>query len=375
LPGRDARKAWRPASIKNTVESVCAISGCLEDELKRGPFDCLAEMFTTTNLCDSIDWLGQRGLLRQGIQRILGSILALAKQFPNLDSGQVRKHIKQIPREPNHLMRGRKQEKSLPYDALSEIPGKLQKLIDAGGLSKLDVAWILHDKALISTLHELLLRQLNLRECKMPNLVWEPLNEKMLRNLIIPDSVRAAYNADPSHTRKFMMLKYKEEETKGKRAQTEVLSLDLAATLQAYLDVRQWLLEQINAKKLKLEPDRGTLFFNRHGRALKEHNLRSHVMRLTRNYAGKAIPPHLWRDIYAQHFRILLAIGVENDPEKLPKRFWHIDQPTTDKYSHLDKALPGIAMLNQQYRASQQTLRKETSLQLVQPELRKERAA
>jgi len=127
----------------------------------------------------------------------------------------------------------------------------------------------------------------------MPNLVWEPLNEKMLRNLIIPDSVRAAYNADPSHTRKFMMLKYKEEETKGKRAQTEVLSLDLAATLQAYLDVRQWLLEQINAKKLKLEPDRGTLFFNRHGRALKEHNLRSHVMRLTRNYAGKAIPPHL----------------------------------------------------------------------------------
>jgi hypothetical protein len=71
----------------------------------------------------------------------------------------------------------------------------------------------------------------------------------------------------------------------------------------------------------------------------------------------------------------LLAIGVENDPGKLSARLWHIDQPTTDKYSHLDKAQAGIAMLNQQYRASQQTLRKETSEQLVQPELRQERAA
>jgi hypothetical protein len=101
LPGRDARKAWRPASIKNAVDSVSAIYGCLEDQLGVGPFNCLAEIFTTTNLCDSIDWLTQRGLLRQGVHRILDSILALANQFPNLDCGKVRKHIKQVPREPN----------------------------------------------------------------------------------------------------------------------------------------------------------------------------------------------------------------------------------------------------------------------------------
>jgi hypothetical protein len=283
-------------------------------------------------------------------------------------------------------MHARKQAKSLPYGELSVIADELQKLIDAGGPCKLDIAWLLHDKALISTLHKLVLRQRNLRECKLPlpdikdaNLVWEPLNPQMLHDLVIPDCVRAAYDADQLHTRKFLMLKFNEKQTKGKRAQTEIMPLDLAATLQAYLDVRESLLQQINEKRKepgsKPEPDPGTLFLNRHGRALKEHNLRSHVLRLTRNYAGKSIPPHLWRDIYAAHFRVLLAIGVESDPDKLPKKLWHIDLPTTDGYSHLDQALPGIAMLNQQYRASQLTQRKEISEQLDQLGSQQDRAA
>lgn len=386
LPGRDRRKALRPASIKSAVDSVSAIYGCLEDQLRRGPFNSLAEMFTTKNLCDSIDWLRQRGMLRRAVHRILDSILALAKQYPNLDCGQVRKHIRQIPSEPNHRMHARKQAKSLPYDELSVIADELQKLIDAGGLCKLDIAWLLHDKALISTLHELVLRQRNLRECKLPlpgvkdaNLVWERLNTRMLHDHLIPDCVRAAYNADgPDHSRKFLILKFNEKQMKGKRAQIEVLPLALAATLQAYLDVREWLLQQINKKRKEpeSEPDPGMLFFNREGRAMRDHNLRSHVLRLTRNHAGKAIPPHLWRDIYSTHFRQLLAIGAENDPGKLSKRLAHIDQQTTDKYSHLDKALAAIAKRNQHFRASQQTTqRKETSGQLDQLGSQRERAA
>ena len=71
----------------------------------------------------------------------------------------------------------------------------------------------------------------------------------------------------------------------------------------------------------------------------------------------------------------MLAIGVENDPGKLSKRLAHIDQQTTDKYSHLDKALAAIAMRNQQYRASLQTQRKETSEQLAQLDPQRKRAA
>ena len=263
LPGRDRKKVWRPASIKCAVDSVSAIYGCLEDQLNRGPIDSLADMFTTTNLCDSIDWLRQRGLLRKGIHRILDSILALANQFPNLDCDEVRKHIKQVPSEPKHRMHARKQEKSLPYDALSVISGELQKLINAGGLCELEKAWLLHDKALITTLHKLVLRQRNLRECNVRcpdpkdlNLVWEPITPDLLHDSIIPECVRAAYDAD--HTRRFLMLKFNEQQTKGKRAEIEVLSLDHAAALQAYLDVRSSLLkkinelqEKINAKKSK----------------------------------------------------------------------------------------------------------------------------
>jgi len=389
LPGRDARKAWRPASITNAVDSISAIYGCLEDQLGRGPFDCLAEMLTTTNLCDSIDWLRQRGLLRQGIHRILDSILALANQFPNLDCGEVRKHIKQVPSEPNHRMWSRKEERSLAYDALSEIPGELQKLIDAGGLSEFEVAWLLHDKALISVLLEFLFRQRTIRECEgpdaaVPNLVLRKLNPRDMHDLIIPDCVQAAYDADhPSHARKFLMFDLPEDKIKVQRAQKEVLTLKTAETLNAYLNVRALLKEQSEKKHEKWEKKFGTpktgplttLFMNRHARPLTEHSLRALVRRLSRNYAGKAVPPHLWRDIYSTHFRQLLAIGVENDPGKLSKRLAHIDQQTTDKYSHLDKALAAIAMRNQQYRASLQTQRKETSEQLARLDPQRERAA
>jgi len=379
LPGRDFRKILRPSSIENMVESICTIAGCLEDELNQGPFEGLAQMLTTTNLCNSIDWMSRRGLMRQGVHRILDAILALGNLLPALDCGQVRKHIKQIASEPNHLMRARKQGKSLQYDALSEIPGELQKLIDARGLSKLDVAWLLHDKAIIAVQLECAFRQRNIRDCQHldtdgANLVWRKLNPEDLEDLRIPDCVRAAYDAD--HSRLFLMFEFKEEDTKGKRAQTQVLTLDTAETLNPYLNVRAFLVEQ--CKVTHGIPKNGpatTLFMNRHGGALREHNLRSLVRRLTRNYAGKAVPPHLWRDIFAAHFRMLLALGVEKDPGKLSDQLWHIDQATTDKYSHLNKALPAIAMLNQRYRASQQALRKETSEQLAQLEPQRGRAA
>ena len=380
LPDRAACEALRPSSIEHTVDSLYEIYGCLEDELKLGPFQNLAQVATTTNLCEAIDWLAsKRGLLRRGIHRILEPILALANMFPNLDCGEVRRHIKKVPSEPSFRMRARKQTKALPYDALKELPNGLQKRIDSGVLSKIYVAWLLHDKAIIAVQLERVFRQRNIRDCQHldtdgANLVWRKLNPEDLEDLRIPDCVRAAYDAD--HSRLFLMFEFKEEDTKGKRAQTQVLTLDTAETLNAYLNVRTFLVEQ--CKVTHGIPKNGpatTLFMNRHGGALREHNLRNLVRRLTRNYAGKAVSPHLWRDIFAAHFRMLLALGVEKDPSKLSDQLWHIDQPTTDKYSHLNKALPAIAMLNQRYRASQQALRKETSEQLAQLEPQRGRAA
>jgi len=384
-PDRAACKALRPSSLDQMVDSIYQIYGCLEDELTRGPFENLAQVLTTTNLCNAIDWLvGTRGLLGKGIRRVLAPILALAKRFPDLNSGEVRKHIKRVFIEPNYLMWVRKQAAALLFEELKEIPGKIQMRIDAGGLTDVDAEWLLHDKAIVSVQLEFLFRQRNVRECKGldtdgANLVWRKLNPKDMEDLIIPDCVRAAYQADRLHTREFLTFHFTEKETKGKREQTEVVSLDGTETLQNFLDVRTSILKHLDAKRIergiKPEGDPGTLFFDRHGHALREHSLRNLVRRLTRNYAGKAVPPHLWRDIFMADFRILLAIGVESDSGKPSKRLWHVDQPTTDKYNHLHRALAGIAMLNQQHRASQQSLRKETSEQLVQLESQRERAA
>jgi hypothetical protein len=379
VEGRAARKALRPSSICSMVDSFCQIHGCVVGELNQGPFDSLGQMATTKNLCCAIDWLAsERDLLRQSIRRIIDPILAVANlksdMFPNLNSGEVRKRLKQVPKEPNHKLRARKEAKVLPYEVLAEIPGKLQKRTDAGGLSEIDIAWLLHDRALISVLLELVFRQRNIRECKLidptdANLVTGKLNPKMMHDLTIPDSVRAAYKADQS--REFLMFVFRENETKGKRAQTEIIPLDLAATLEAYLEVRELLIEEKDGRK----DDPGTLFLNRHGRALSAQTLRALVRRLTRNYVSKSVPPHLWRDIFTAHYRILLATGLAVNFGEIQRRLWHINLHPTEKYSHLGKALPGIAALNQQYRASQQAQRKEASEQLAQPELRQERAA
>jgi hypothetical protein len=261
-PDRAACKALHPSSLEQMVDSIHQIYGCLEDELTRGPFESLAQVLTTANLCDAIDWLvGARGLLGKGIRRILAPILVLAKMFPDLNGGEVRKHIKRVFIEPNYLVWVRKQAAALLFEELKEIPGKIQMRIDAGGITNVDAGWLLHDKAIVSVQLEFLFRQRNVRDCKGldtdgANLVRRKLNPKDMEDLIIPDCVRAAYQADRLNRREFLTFHFTEKETKGKREQTEVISLDGTETLQNFLDVRKSILQHLNAKRIEkgIEP-------------------------------------------------------------------------------------------------------------------------
>jgi integrase len=375
VEGRDARRAVSPSEIQHMLKSFRKVHGCLTGELGMEPFESLGAMATTENLCAVGDWLAsKRHLLRKGVHRIIDPILAVAgtkcDMFPSLDSAVVRKHIKLVPKEPKHKLRARKEEKALPYEVLAEIPKMLQERIEAEGVSEVEAAWLKHDKAILSILLVLAFRQRNIRECTLTgsagsNLVSNKLNPKLFHELEIPDCVREAYNNDAS--RKFLMFVFSESETKGKRAQTEVIPLELAQILEDYLKIRPLLVSP--------ESDPGSLFLNRAGNALSEHNLRDLVRRLTRNYVGKTIHPHLWRDIFAANFRVQLATGMAKKYSRLWKRLWHMDEKPTEMYSQLGYALPGVAALNQQYLASQQTDRKEVSEQLAQPDLRLGRAA
>jgi hypothetical protein len=88
---------------------------------------------------------------------------------------------------------------------------------------------------------------------------------------------------------------------------------------------------------------------------MSARNLRDLVRRITKDYVGKKIPPHLWRDIYALRFRVLAAVGTGVSFDQLQNRFWQAAPTTTEKYCQLDYALPGIAALNREFLSSAQT--------------------
>jgi len=257
----------------------------------------------------------------------------------------------------------RKEEKAQAYKRLGEIPKALRRESEDPGLDAKKVAWFRQDEVLISLLHELAFRQRNVRECQTfdainPDLKWEPLTNKDLLDLYIPECVLQAHKDNDS--RDFLMVCFDESKTKSRRAERVVLPLALASLIEDFnLHHRSLLIEDFierhrrtaNPKKKK-NFNHGYLLLNRNGAGLSQHSLRWQVRRLTRKYIGHKVSPHIWRDIFAAHTKMLAALGLGGGRKMLQRRLFQVDEATTDGYSQLDYALPGIAALDSEYSAA-----------------------
>jgi integrase len=351
-PGRSARLATRAPSIERMYWTVRQMHGHRTRKQKEKPVAGLIQLITPANVYPFVDFLEHdRGLLRDGVGRVMAPILAMVRQHPIFKGRKydwISTRIQKVPKERHYKLLMRKEEKAHPYELLGQIPKALRRESQTPGLGEFDVACCRHDEALISVLHELVLRQKNIRSSRTgdsakPNLVWEKLTPEMQLDLFIPDCVSVAYDKD--HQRDFLMFRFDESETKAGRSELVVMSLALASLIMDYKD-------NYRGALIPKELDHGQLFANRRGGELSQCTFHSLVCRLTKKYVGRKVSPHIWRDIFAAHIKMLAALGMGGGREQIRRRFFHVDDETTDGYSQLDYAAPGIAALDREYLAA-----------------------
>jgi hypothetical protein len=230
IPDRSTSEIVRPVSISKIQSSFSRLHGHRTQIREMKAVASLVDLVTPDNVLPFIEFLeGEHGLLREAIYDTLAPIMSVVRHdpiFEDRDYEWIPDRILKVPKERRYKLYLRKEEKAEPYERLGEIPKALRLDSKAPGLSAEEEAWLRHDEVLISFLHELALRQRNVRECQTwdglkPNFKWERINNEMLLNLDIPECVRRAY--EENNNRKFLMLTFNEEETKARRAERIVL--------------------------------------------------------------------------------------------------------------------------------------------------------
>ena len=370
IPDRSTREIARPVSISKIYSSFKRLHGHRTQIRGQKPVESLVRLVTSDNVLPYIDYLeNELGHLREEIKDTFNPIMSVVRHdplFKSRDYEWIPDRIQKVPKERHYKMLLRKEEKAQAYELLGEIPKALRRESTAPGLDAKEVAWFRHDEVLISVLHELAFRQRNVRECQTfdgidPDLKWEPLTNKDLLDLYIPECVLQAYNDNTS--REFLMICFDEKKTKSHRAERVVLPLALASLIEDFDQHHRTLLFEDfiersrltvtnKTKKKKRRFDHGHLLLNRNGGGLSQHSLRWQVRRLTRKYIGHKVSPHIWRDIFAAHTKMLAALGLGGGRQMLQRRLFQVDDATTDGYSQLDYALPGIAALDREYPAA-----------------------
>lgn len=369
MADRSAREIMRPVSVSKIYSSFRRLHGYRTRIREKEAVASLVDLVTPDNVLPFIDFLANEiGLRRQAIYDTLAPIMSVVRHDPLFEGSDyewIPEHIRKVPKERRYKLFLRKEDKAEPYERLGAIPKALRLESEYPDLSAEEVAWLRHDEVLISLLYELVFRQRNIRECRTfdalkPNLKWKPLNNKLLLDLYIPKCVLQAYN--DNNLREFLMICFDETETKSRRAETVVLPLALASLIEDFnLNHRGVIIENfINRNrirrsrdpKIKEYIDHGHLFLNRRGGALSQDSLRWQVRRLTRKYIGHKVSPHIWRDIFAAYTKMLAALGLGGGRKMLQRRLFQVDDQTTDGYSQLGYALPGIAALDSEYQAA-----------------------
>jgi integrase len=206
----------------------------------------------------------------------------------------------------------------------------------------LDNAIGLRDELMMSWLVILPWRQRNLRECRLtggthPNLFLAPVRGQSTATR--PGWLVKQEEVDPG--KPVWQIRFTKDETKAKNGVTAFLPAELVAKLEQYLVHRQDLIPPG-------EPDPGTLFLTSEGKQMNKHYLYLRVQELTSRFSGRAVNPHLFRDIVAFEW-------LKNHPEDyltLSKLLWHRNIEHTLKVygSRFDEST-GIARMDD-WRAS-----------------------
>lgn len=185
-------------------------------------------------------------------------------------------------------------------------------------------------------------RQRNLRECRISggphqNLFYAPISKNS--SLSRPEWL--VQQEKSKADKPVWQIRFSHEETKSKNEIAGFLPYELTLLLEEYLEHRSALIPSG-------KPDPGTLFVTTCGIAMNQHSFETLVQSLTSTYAGKAVNPHLFRDIVAYEW-------LREHPQDyltLSKVLWHKSVEHTLKvYGSRFNESTGIARMDD-WRAS-----------------------
>jgi integrase len=334
--------AIRHVTAERLLGSLVRLTGYVQNIRGGAVVETLSNLLTRDNVVGYVSWAHkERKVQSETFIGALSEIRASFKNhpgYPDLDLSWIAGILAKLPKQAQSEVDGRKERKYISFEAADAIPGKIRDhQRRAKNLCCLDHAIGLRDELMMSWLVILPWRQRNLRECRLtagthPNLFLAPVRGQSTATR--PNWLVKQEEVDPG--KPVWQIRFTKDETKSKNGVTAFLPAELVAKLEQYLVHRQDLIPPG-------EPDPGKLFLTSEGKKMNSAYLRDRVKELASRYGGKAVNPHLFRDIVAFEW-------LKNHPEDyltLSKLLWHrnIEQTLKVYGSRFDEST-GIARMD-----------------------------
>ncbi|MFB3921996.1 MAG: phage integrase SAM-like domain-containing protein [Terriglobia bacterium] len=321
--GRPAKARIRRASAESLQELFCEVYGFARNVQGTDP-TTLADLLSKDVLGKFLEWrITVREVKIRSILASLSMVSHIVKTYPPLSEEGLQwipQMVSQLWDEVEDPDDKAKARKWVPYDELSRIPDQIKRRIESLGSGEArKKAMLFRDLLLVAWLLIQPWRQKNLRQCRL----GDPMNgANLFKAEIFPLSTIARPEWVVEELKKnpkaeVRQIRFRRDETKADHLVEAILPKQLEPLLQEYLEVHRPLLVR--------NGDPGTLFLNDQGRPYCKYTICERVKNITLQYAGRAVNPHLFRDIVAIKW-------LEEHPEDyltVSKLLWHSDIRTT----------------------------------------------
>jgi integrase len=317
--GRPRRARHRAETAHSLEKYIARFYGFVTNVQNRKNVTSLIQLVNRESVVSFLNWaLNERKRNSTAVVIELSILCAAMRWNPaykNEDFSWFRPLISQISPEPESEKRERKARKYLPYEAVAEIPALIRGGREAAAQrNRKQVAIAVRDELFMSWIVTLPWRQRNIRECQLERNLFRA-ELPTLANIARPEWVQQSLLANPHE--EFWQFYFREDETKTGQEVRSVLPHRLVPLLEEYIEAHRPL--------LVMGSDPGNLFLNCRGGPLTRDEVIYLVSRLTIQYKGRRVTPHLFRDIFAYWW-------LENHPQDyltLSKVLWHRDIKTT----------------------------------------------
>ncbi len=341
----------RDVTAESVVGGICRTYGYLANiEKDAEGINSLATLYQLPIAACYGDWSLDFRKLSPGSVRVgFGAVFSALRYFPHatspIDLSWTSDFISSLPKYDRNERNARKLLRMVSFHMLETVPEKLRrernqliarhkraeaaeakrrkkgqetstdkKILKARATRLTRIAVLAQQELLIEWLLALAWRNENLRGCRLEEIDGKPANLYPVKacdaiGMDLPDWVIELQKHDPEA--EVWVFSFSKDETKADRPVRAVVPRHLVKLLLEFRDVYRPI--------LACDSNPRTLFVNQKGGAMKAQQIEEAVEEATLRYAGKAVNPHLFRDIYALEF-----LKCHNaDYLTLAKILWH----------------------------------------------------